>query len=229
MALPLVAVVGRPNVGKSSLFNALLGEARALVTEVPGTTRDAVSERVALAGIPLRLIDTAGVRASSERVESLGIARTFDEIAQADVVLHVLDASSAWTDEDTQVASRLKGRTSVVAANKSDLPRMLAAPDAFYVSAHTGDGLPALRAALARAAGATGDGGEALVTNARHIDALRRARLALAEAMTACLDAPGEIVAGELRVALAALGEVTGEAAAPDLLERIFARFCIGK
>jgi tRNA modification GTPase len=221
-----LALVGRPNVGKSSLFNALLGEARAIVTSEPGTTRDAVSERLELGGIPLRLIDTAGVRASTETVERLGVARTYEEIAQADVVLHVVDASAPWSGEDDAIAARL-ATPPVVAANKADLPRRLeGAP--LYVSAHTGEGLPALRAALATAAGATGDGGAALVTNARHIDALRRARAALVLA-SAALHEPGEIVAGELRVALAALGEVTGEAVAPDLLERIFARFCIGK
>ena len=222
-----LAVIGRPNVGKSSLFNALLGEDRALVTAVPGTTRDAVSERLDLAGIPLRLIDTAGVRAPGGQVERLGIARTFDEIAQADVVLHVLDASAAAHEEDRVLASQVSAPL-VAAANKSDLPRrLLDAP--LYVSAQTGEGLPALRDALARAAGAHAGGSEALVTNARHIDALRRARTALLEARAAASREPGEIVAGELRVALAALGEVTGEAVAPDLLERIFARFCIGK
>jgi len=222
-----LAVVGRPNVGKSSLFNALLGEDRALVASVPGTTRDAVSERLDLAGIPLRLIDTAGVRASSGQVERLGIARTFDEIEQADVVLHVLDASAAPHEEDEAIAARVSAPR-IAAANKADLPRRLAGAS-LYVSAHTGEGLPALRDALALAAGSRPGASEALVTNARHIDALRRARASLVQAREAATTEPGEIVAGELRVALAALGEVTGEAVAPDLLERIFARFCIGK
>jgi tRNA modification GTPase len=189
-----LAVVGRPNVGKSSLFNALLGEERALVAPVPGTTRDAVSERLDLAGIPLRLVDTAGVRTAGGQVERLGIARTYDEIEQADVVLHVLDASALPHEEDLAIAARVTAPR-IAAANKSDLPRRL--HDAsLYVSAHTGEGLPALRDALALAAGARGDGSAALVTNARHIDALRRARVALVSARDAAETEPGEIVAG---------------------------------
>jgi tRNA modification GTPase len=232
-----VALVGRPNVGKSSLFNALLGEARALVTAVPGTTRDAVSERVELAGIPVRLIDTAGVRdapGADAHVERLGIARTHEEIAGADVVLLVLDGSSAWTAEDDDVLARLPTGARVTALNKSDLPRRLDARaplDAIAVSAHSGAGVADVRDALARALGAADEAGgaEALVTNTRHIDALGRAQSALREAQRAAGTEPGEIVAGEIRVALGALGEVTGEAVAPDLLERIFARFCVGK
>lgn len=244
-----LALVGRPNVGKSSLFNALLGESRALVAAIPGTTRDAVSERLELSGIPVRLIDTAGVRGAHDtagvrevdthaQVERLGIARTHEEIAGADVVLFVLDGSMPRASEDDAIAALLSDRTCLVAINKSDLPRRLdplprSMPEPIAVSAHTGEGVAALREALARAlafgAHASSNGAEALVTNARHIDALRRAQGALEEARRAATFAPGEIVAGEIRVALGALGEVTGEAVAPDLLERIFARFCIGK
>jgi tRNA modification GTPase len=229
-----VALVGRPNVGKSSLFNALLGESRALVTAAPGTTRDAVSERVELAGIPVRLIDTAGVRDASARdahahVERLGIARTHEEIAGADVVLLVLDGSEALAPEDEAILALLGARVCVTALNKCDLPRVHERADAIPVSAHTGAGVAEVRAALAHALGASADASGALVTNARHIDALGRARAALELAREAAEAAPGEIVAGEIRVALGALGEVTGEAVAPDLLERIFARFCVGK
>jgi tRNA modification GTPase len=254
-----LALVGRPNVGKSSLFNALLGESRALVAAVPGTTRDAVSERLELSGIPVRLIDTAGVRGAHDsagvrvdaadlregdthaQVERLGIARTHEEIAGADVVLFVLDGSLPRAAEDDAIAALLSNHTCLVAINKSDLPRRLDAPpslppstpEPIAVSAHTGAGVATLREALARALAfgvhASSNGAEALVTNARHIDALRRAQSALEEARRAATFAPGEIVAGEIRVALGALGEVTGEAVAPDLLERIFARFCIGK
>jgi tRNA modification GTPase len=168
----------------------------------------------------------------------MGIARTEREVAGADLVLWVLDASAPWSEEDRAVLALLGTRPRVVALNKSDLPRRLALPSdvapgaqAVAVSALTGDGLPALRARLAAAVAgedrASGDAAEALVTNTRHIDALRRARIALADATAG--SAPGEIVAGEIRLALEALGEVTGEAVAPDLLDRIFARFCIGK
>jgi len=234
-----LAIVGRPNVGKSSLFNALLGESRALVTALPGTTRDAVSERLDLSGIPVRLIDTAGVRDAAEGpVEQLGIARRAQEVEGADLVLWVLDASAPWSDDDARLRAWLDAHATVpvcVALNKCDLPRALApAPaDAVPVSATQGTGLAPLRARLAELLGAVAGGGsaEALVTNARHIAALRRARAALAAAWSAAAreGLPGEIVAGEIRVALESLGEVTGEAVAPDLLERIFARFCVGK
>jgi tRNA modification GTPase len=241
-----LALVGRPNVGKSSLFNALLGEERALVAAVPGTTRDAVSERVALGGVPVRLIDTAGLRelaavpeGEHAPVERMGIARTREELAGADVSLLVLDASAPWTDADAAAWSLAFEKPCVVALNKCDLAAALVLPPScaaagsspLRVSAHTGDGIAALRAALAAAlgSGSGDDPAAALVTNARHIDALRRAQVAIEEAGRAALAAPGEIVAGEIRVALAALGEVTGEAVAPDLLARIFARFCIGK
>jgi tRNA modification GTPase len=257
-----LAVVGRPNVGKSSLFNALLGESRALVAAVAGTTRDAVSERLELGGFPVRLVDTAGVRQSAATrrsgatnaedpgyVESLGIARTRQELEDSDLALWVIDRAAPWTDEDRAVGDLLAGRPLVVALNKSDLaaawsveqithPTFRAASAQVTVSAHTGAGVPELRAALSRALGGESGNGHgdaangpaiALVTNTRHIDALRRAQLALEEARRAAPTAPGEIVAGEIRVALGALGEVTGEAVAPDLLERIFARFCIGK
>jgi tRNA modification GTPase len=255
-----LALVGRPNVGKSSLFNALLGEDRAIVTPLPGTTRDVLAERMTLAGLPVRLADTAGVRDTSANggrasdtddahVETLGIERARRELEQADVVLWVLDRSEPWAEEDFALASSLPARPGVIALNKSDLPARLAwdaaAPAArawsesatrVEVSARTGDGLPALRAGLA--ALVAGDGPAhastvAHVTNRRHLDALDRARTALGRARDACdVDAgggPGELVAAELRHALAAIGEVTGEAVAPDLLDRIFRRFCIGK
>ncbi len=234
-----LALVGRPNVGKSSLFNALLGESRALVAEIAGTTRDAVSERLDLGGIPVRLIDTAGLREAEgdQVVERLGIARTREELRAADLALLVLDASAPWTAADAEAWALASDRPCVIAFNKSDLPRALAAPTALAtaacieVSAHSGEGVATLRRALAAAlvSGSSEDPASALVTNARHIDALRRAQLAIDEARDAAAAAPGEIVAGEIRVALAALGEVTGEAVAPDLLARIFARFCIGK
>ncbi|MEP7027507.1 MAG: tRNA uridine-5-carboxymethylaminomethyl(34) synthesis GTPase MnmE [Candidatus Eisenbacteria bacterium] len=234
-----LALVGRPNVGKSSLFNALLGESRALVAAVAGTTRDAVSERLDVGGIPVRLVDTAGLREpdTGQLVEQLGIARTRVEVEGADAALLVLDASEAWSAADAGARALIGDRPFVVALNKRDLPRAMVLPTAqagatcIEVSALTGEGVPQLREALAAALASCseGDPSAALVTNVRHIDALRRARIAIDEAHGAAASAPGEIVAGEIRVALAALGEITGEAVAPDLLARIFARFCIGK
>ena len=230
-----VVLAGRPNAGKSSLFNALLGEDRALVDPTPGTTRDALAERLDLEGMPVRLLDTAGLR-EAFAVEALGVERARRELAGADLVLWVVDGSRPRTDEDRKAFELVGERPHVVARSKADL-----APNApqetggeeVAVSAMTGEGLPALRQALARALRGgrpAGAAAEALVTNSRHIEALARARAALAEAGRGAGDgAPGELVAGDVRAALDALGEVTGEAVAPDLLERIFARFCIGK
>jgi len=230
-----VVLAGRPNAGKSSLFNALLGEDRALVTAEPGTTRDALAERVDLEGMPVRLLDTAGLRAA-EAIEALGVERARRELDAADLVLWVVDGSRPETDEDRLAFAPLAGRPHVVARNKADLPLppgSLEPEGAVRVSALTGEGLPALRSALAaalRGGRPAGAAAEALVTNGRHIEALRHAREAIAAARKGARDgAPGELVAGDVRAALEALGEVTGEAVAPDLLERIFARFCIGK
>jgi len=233
-----VVLVGRPNAGKSSLFNALLGEERAIVTPTPGTTRDAVHEKVDVGGIPVRLVDTAGVRDASG-VEALGVERTRREIEGADLVVWVVDSSSRVTDEDLAVFALLRSGPYVLAWAKSDLPGPdfadcqlgLLTASRIDVSAVTGKGLADLREAIRVAlVGGAAPGATALVTNTRHIEALRRAGEALAEArQAAAAGIAGEAVAGEIRLALEALGEVTGEAAAPDLLERIFARFCIGK
>ena len=236
-----VVLIGRPNAGKSSLFNALLGEDRAIVTPTPGTTRDALAERIDLGGIPVRLLDTAGVR-EAESLEALGVERARREFEAADLAVWVLDGSVALTAEDCAVGALVAGRAHVVARSKCDLPcAALAAvaatvpgePEAIAVSAVTGAGLPELRAAIVRALlgeASSANAAEALVTNSRHIAALERAGHAITNARVAtAAGEPGEIIAGEMRLALEALGEVTGEAVAPDLLDRIFARFCIGK
>jgi tRNA modification GTPase len=237
-----VVLVGRPNVGKSTLFNALLGEERAIVTPTPGTTRDLVSERLEIAGVPVTLVDTAGWRDGGDPVESIGVERARSAAATAAVALWVLDRSAPAGEEDHAIGRRLSGRRVLVALNKRDRPAMLApgsaaallgheAPEV-EVAAATGLGVGALREALAVRLGAAGGRGAlaGAVSNPRHGEALERSRAALARAAeAACAPQPGEIVALELREALAALGEVTGRAAGADLLERIFSRFCVGK
>ena len=232
-----VVLAGRPNAGKSSLFNALLGEDRAIVDPEPGTTRDALAERLDLEGMPVRLLDTAGLR-EAFAIEGRGVERARRELQGADLVLWVVDGAKAPGPVDEEAFATLEGRPHVVAASRCDLgpTHPLVAqvhPTAVAVSGLTGEGLPALRAALAsalRGGRPAGAAAEALVTNARHIDALGRARAAISAARAQATEgAPGELVAGDVRAALEALGEVTGEAVAPDLLERIFARFCIGK
>ena len=237
-----VPLVGLPNAGKSSLFNALLGEDRAIVTAEPGTTRDRVSERLAIFGVPVTLSDTAGVRTATSPVEALGVARALAALDGAAVVLWVVDGAQPRAAEGDTLAASLAGRRVLVALTKSDLPaattpeQVLAALPGtelrvVRVSAVTGAGLPALREALAALLGADRAGGLAgAVANPRHADALTRARDALGRASAVAeAGSPGEIVALELRESLAALGEVTGRNASEELLERIFARFCIGK
>jgi len=238
-----VPLVGRPNVGKSSLFNALLGEARAIVTAVPGTTRDRVSEAVELAGIRVTLSDTAGLRDTQDAVESAGVARAREALAGAAVALWVVDASSPLSDEDRHIGRELSGKRVLVALNKSDRPVVTAAEEVaalfdgtagplVSVSATQGTGLEALRDALGRllGGGEAEDGRGVAVANRRHAVSLEHAREALARAAHAAGERlPGEIVAVELRAALSALGEITGRSVDEGLLDRIFARFCVGK
>jgi tRNA modification GTPase len=238
-----VPIVGRPNVGKSSLFNALLGEERAIVTDVPGTTRDRVSEAIEVAGVRVTLSDTAGLRESREPVEAIGIARSRESLEQCPLALWVVDGASSLAPEDRWIADRLRSKRVLVALNKRDLPAVtldrhvasLLDGDPLRVvavSAARGEGLEELRAALAAllGAGEPHGGHGAAIGNLRHAEALERARAALARTRAAaCGGAPGEIVALELRECLGAIGEVTGRTVGEDLLDRIFSRFCIGK
>jgi tRNA modification GTPase len=236
-----VPLVGRPNAGKSSLFNALLGEERAIVTPVPGTTRDRVSESLEIAGVRVNLSDTAGLREAADAVEAIGVERTRAALEDSQVAVWVVDGAVPLDDGDAATARRLAGRRVVAALNKADLPARVDAPgiasligDArvVRVSALQGTGIGDLRDAIAGALGANGHRGDLsrALANPRHVDALARARAALARASDAACDgAAGELVALELREALGALGEVTGETVGEDLLDRIFARFCIGK
>ena len=237
-----VPIMGRPNAGKSSLFNALLGEDRAIVTDEPGTTRDRVSERIEVAGVAVTLSDTAGVRMATHPIEAMGVARALASLDGAAVVMWVVDGSQPFDPQGDLLVASLTGRRVLVVVNKHDLPpqvgddALLAHVSAdlarlVHVSSTTGEGLDALRSALAELLGADRAGGLAgAVANPRHADALSRARAAAVRAAEiAAQGSPGEIVALELREALAAIGEVTGRQASEDLLERIFARFCIGK
>jgi tRNA modification GTPase len=237
-----VPIVGRPNVGKSSLFNALLGEERAIVTPIPGTTRDRVSESIEIAGVRVTLSDTAGQRATDEPVERLGIEVAERAIETSGLVVWVVDGAAPLADEDREIAGRLRGRSALIALNKSDRPARTGPAEVealidgapcriVAASARTGEGVDDVRAALADLLGAGGGESAAgvVVSNARHVEALERARAALDRAAVAAGREPGEIVALELREALTAVGEVTGRALDENLLERIFARFCVGK
>lgn len=235
-----VTLVGRPNVGKSSLFNALLALDRAIVTGVPGTTRDSLSEMVNLQGVPVLLTDTAGVRDSTDEVENLGVERTRRAIADADLVITVLDGSQALVQEDTDVFKEVAESDYLIAFNKSDLNSFkrvgpegtINQPIAMLnVSAKTGEGLDALRAAILEpfATFDTNDSG-LLVTDARHFDLLQRTQSALISSL-GLLDqrASEEIVLVGLYDSLRFVGEITGETTPDDVLTQIFATFCIGK
>jgi tRNA modification GTPase len=222
-----VVLAGRPNVGKSSLLNRLAGEERAIVTPIAGTTRDALREPVEIGGVPIILVDTAGLRASGDEIERLGMERTRLELASAAVVLAVFEAGAEAQPLDNLPA----GAARIDVFNKLDLaPRFVArdgANAAVAVSAKTGAGMDALRDAILHAAGWSSTGESVFLARQRHLDALERAREHLSAA--ALESGRWEFFAEELRLAQAALGEITGELTADDLLGEIFARFCVGK
>ena len=219
-----VVLAGRPNVGKSSLLNRLAGQERAIVTPVAGTTRDALRESIQIEGVPLVLVDTAGLRVSSDLVERLGIERTRQELERADLVLVVHEAGTA----EPRPADLAPGVRYIDVYNKVDLvPDFRAPPGALGVSAKTGQGLEALRKAVLGAAGWSSTGESVFLARERHLRALEEARAHLARA--AAQLPRWELFAEELRLAHAALGRITGEFSADDLLGEIFGRFCIGK
>jgi len=229
-----VVFAGRPNVGKSSLLNRLAGEDRAIVTSVAGTTRDALREPIQIDGVPIIVVDTAGLRESSDEVERLGVERTWREVSRADVVLVVLEADTGAGAEDREMLARLPIQGSrILVFNKVDLvPGAVAgrgaqAPNEVWVSAKTGAGLEQLRQMLLQTAGWSAGGEPVFLARERHLRALARAQRHLEEASRQLEQ--WEFFAEELRLAQAALAEVTGEFTADDLLGEIFARFCIGK
>lgn len=228
-----LAIAGRPNVGKSSLFNRLLEQDRAIVTDIPGTTRDLVSETTALGGIPLKLVDTAGIRHGQGLVETLGIERTFQAVADADLVLLILDLSQEITAEDRELFERLSDRRPLIVGNKNDLPKRLESPvELIAVSAHTGEGIPALRDMILRRLAPDGlvspESGS--ITSIRHAHLLRESLEALRQAARAVeFSIPHEMLLIDLYAALRPVDAITGATTADDILNRIFSTFCIGK
>ncbi|MEB3235598.1 MAG: tRNA uridine-5-carboxymethylaminomethyl(34) synthesis GTPase MnmE [Cyanobacteriota bacterium] len=231
-----VAIVGRPNVGKSSLLNRLSQRERAIVTDLPGTTRDLLESDLVLEGVPLTLLDTAGIRDTADPIEQLGIARSREALAGADAVLLLFDASVGWTAADQALLEQVPdGAALLVAGNKADQagPLRSAAlpqPAALALSALTGDGVPELVAALLQCCGATALEGLQVALNTRQRDLAAAAATSLAQVEQAAQQQlPWDFWTIDLRGAVRSLGEITGEEVSEAVLDRVFSRFCIGK
>jgi tRNA modification GTPase len=238
-----IVIAGRPNVGKSSLLNRLLGEKRAIVTPIPGTTRDFIEEALDIGGIPVRLTDTAGIRPPENAIEQEGIDLVWERLAAADAVLLLLDGSAALTPEDRELPAKMQGKTIIPVINKSDLPQRLdeamltgllpgAAPPLIRISAKYGDGIESLTAAIRDTLLATPaeEAPAAMIAHLRHKVALEGAAERLVRARDGLRDGlPPELAALEVREALDALGEITGRTTSEEVIERIFANFCVGK
>jgi len=227
------AIIGRPNVGKSSLLNQLLGHDRAIVTSTAGTTRDTIEETANIRGIPVVFIDTAGLREAADAIEAEGIRRSHESIARAELILHVLDATEPLNSEDQKCLETFAEKKRLIIANKIDQPNPHPFPfDCLETSATEGTGIEPLKDAI-RAAVWSGEIRADMLPamiNARHQDALRRARAGLDHSLAALrADATPELIAMDLRLATQAVGEIVGQTATEDLLDQIFSQFCLGK
>lgn len=233
-------IVGKPNVGKSSLLNALVGRKRALVTDIPGTTRDVIEEVVNLSGLPLRLLDTAGIREASDMVERLGVEAAKEELAAAQLVLLMVDAETGWEEEDEIIYSLCQGKKMLILLNKIDVGSRLTAKEikqhcpqeeVVLLSVKEGLGLKELEDAIIRlAVGSESKLEHVSVTNFRHVEALKAAKAAIKDAADALSSGLGyDIISTGLRLARFELGKITGETVDQELVDRIFQDFCIGK
>jgi tRNA modification GTPase len=234
-------IVGRPNVGKSSLLNALTHENKAIVTDIPGTTRDVIEEYVNVRGVPLRLIDTAGIRETEDVVERIGVERSHRALEQADLVILVLNHNEPLTEDDRRLIELIREQTAIVMVNKTDLPRRI---DLDEVKRLIGDkplittslkeeqGIDDLEQAIADLffTGKMDMGDTAIVSNARHIHLLERAKRSVREVIGGIESGmPLDMVEIDLKNAWQALGEIIGDAVAEDLIDQIFSQFCLGK
>lgn len=233
------AIVGRPNVGKSSLLNQLLGHERAIVSPIPGTTRDTIEETANIRGLPVVFIDTAGLREARDEIEQEGVRRSQESLAQAEFILHVLDASEPLSDDDEKFFSAFANKKRILVRNKIDLPAKLSGlpisgsePPLVDVSCLSGQGIEDLKDAIKARVWSGEIGTEMLqvMINSRHQDALSRARSATQRAEEALRNGTTlELVALDLRIAVSAIGEIVGKTATEDLLDCLFGQFCIGK
>jgi tRNA modification GTPase len=235
-------IIGRPNVGKSSLFNALLKEKRAIVTSIPGTTRDTIEEFINLDGVPLKLTDTAGLHQANDVIEIESMERTRMRLDNADLLILVIDASEPLTDDDSELVSLVSDRRAVIALNKMDLPQCLNSKEiqslatdtipVIQISATEETGLHCLKSAIRDLAihGAPVSAEAVFVTRVRHKAALRSTKESLQYAMKSTQGGmPPELIAVDLRGSLKSLGEIVGETASEEILDQIFSKFCVGK
>lgn len=236
-----VAIVGKPNVGKSSLMNSLLRETRAIVTEIPGTTRDTIEEAISIRNIPVYLVDTAGIRETSDEVERLGIERSKAAFNEADFIIFIMDGSSAISDEDREIASYLDGRDSVVLINKNDLERgftnddvreLVTDPVIIETSLINNEGIEEIETHIEKLVygGELSQHDSTMVNNVRHIELLKQSRDSLRDAMEMTLAREAlDFIEVDVRNAYDLLGEITGETVSDDIINEVFARFCLGK
>ncbi len=235
------AIVGRPNAGKSSLLNALLQEERAIVTDIPGTTRDTIEESIKIGGVPLVLMDTAGLRETDNTIERIGIERAKESMERADLIMAVIDGSAPLEEEDKKLLATLVGRKALVILNKYDMPQEIGAADiraiaegvpVVSISARYGSGMDELEEELRRMT-ATQDaeaGRELFLTNLRHVDAAKKSLEAVQRAEESLADQmPADCIVVDLTEAWNALGEITGDTVDNELINSIFERFCVGK
>lgn len=237
----VTAIVGRPNVGKSSLLNALVQENKAIVTDIPGTTRDVIEEYITIGGIPLRLLDTAGIRETSDVVERIGVERSRSALEEADLILFMLNANEPLHPDDRELMEKLEGRQVVVLLNKTDLPavmdtgeieRSFSAESIVRLSVLMEQGLEELENAIKRMfwSGELESADLTYVTNVRHVALLNQARGSLVDAMEATnIGVPIDIVQIDVRTAWEQLGEILGDSVVDSLIDQIFSQFCLGK
>lgn len=231
------AIVGRPNVGKSSLLNTLLGEERAIVTPIPGTTRDTIVESISIEGIPVTLIDTAGIRDTQDLVESIGVNRTVATIKDSDIVMWVIDVSEPLTEDDLEIERLTRGRKRVLVLNKIDLSnRSVRIDDVIHlgpvveISCKTGEGIDRLRVKLKELLGDIPSPNQVIPINSRHEALLKRSINRLLEVLEGIKSRlPVDVLSGDIWESYNILGEITGETASIDIVEEIFSRFCVGK
>ncbi|MBT8491214.1 MAG: GTP-binding protein, partial [Deltaproteobacteria bacterium] len=236
-----IIITGKPNVGKSSLLNRLLGEKRAIITPVPGTTRDFIEEALLIKGIPIKLIDTAGIREVQDQIEAEGIKLVWEKISSADVVIILLDGSTCITEEDMEVIDKNKGKEIILAINKSDLPSQIKDNDLekiipgvgpLWISAKYGDGIPQLTEKIYELTmnNKRTTESDVVLSNLRHKVAFEKARDLLTIAYNTMIQGLSpELTAFDIKESLEHLGDIIGETTNEDVLDRIFSTFCIGK